>query len=77
MLFIKKKNTIKTEFPLSYCKRNFKLPSNLHAKVVMLDSQWHPVNLYLTNIVGDIVVFLGLKLYNSDKSDMFSCNSKA
>ena len=38
----------------------------LHAKVAIPNSQRSPGNLYLIRNVGDIVVFLGFKVFNSD-----------
>ena len=46
----------------------------LHAEMEMPDSQRCPWNLYLISNVKDIVVFLGLKVFISDSSCMFSCS---
>ena len=43
----------------------------LHAKMAMPDSQRYPGNLYLINNMEDIVVFLGLKVFNFDNSSFF------
>ena len=41
----------------------------------MTDSQWYtPWNHYVINILEDIVVFLGLKLFDYDNSYVFSCS---
>ena len=63
--------------------RNFKLNvfkgtvSILHAKMAMPDSQRYQYNLYLINNAKDIDIVLGLKVFNSDISYMFSCNKNA
>ena len=43
----------------------------------MSDSQRYPWNRYLINNAEDIVVFLGLKVFHSKNSSMFSCSKKA
>ena len=43
----------------------------------MPNLQRYPWNLYLINDMEDIVVFLGLKLFNSDNINMFSCSRNA
>jgi len=42
--------------------------------MAMPDSQRYPYNLYLINNAKDIDVVLGLKVFNSDISCMFSCS---
>ena len=41
------------------------------------DSQRYPWNLYLIKHVEDIVIFLGLQMFNSDYFCMFSCSRNA
>ena len=48
-----------------------------HAQTAMLDSKRYPLNLYLINNVEQIVVFLVLKVFDSDISYMFSCSRSA
>ena len=43
----------------------------------MPDSQQYSWNLYLIMYVEDIVVFIGLKVFNSDNSRMFSLSKNA
>ena len=45
--------------------------------MTMSDSQRFPWHLYLINIVEDIVVLLGSKVFNSDNSNMISCSINA
>ena len=50
----------------------------LHAKMAMLpDSERFSWNPYLFNSLEDMVVFLGLKVINSDYSYMFFCSGNA
>ena len=49
----------------------------LHLKVAMSDSQRYPWSPHLIKNVEDIVVFINLKVFNSDNSQMFSCNRNA
>ena len=49
----------------------------LQARMTMPDSQWYPLNISLIDTVEDIVVFLGLKVFNSDETYTFSCNRNA
>ena len=45
---------------------------SLHdAKITMSDSQWYHRNFYLINIVKGVIVLLGLKGFNSNKSYRF------
>ena len=46
----------------------------LNPKMTQSDLQRYPWNLYLINNVEDIVIFLGLKVFNSDNSFMFTCS---
>ena len=46
-------------------------------KIAMPDLQRDPRNLYLINNVDDIVIFPGLKMFNSDNFYMFSCSRNA
>ena len=50
----------------------FVCPSLQSESSVEGDSQQYPWNLYLIEIVEDIVVFLSLKVFNSDNSHTFS-----
>ena len=43
----------------------------------MSNLQRYPWNLYLINNMEDIIVFLSLKLFNSDDINMFSCSRNA
>ena len=52
------------------CEHNFKWPSIYHL-------QWLPLKSLLFNNVKDIVVFLDLKVINSDNFDMSSCSRNA
>jgi len=49
--------------------RNLSAP---HAKLGMTDSQGTLCNLYLIDNVEDIVIFLGLKVFNFENFYMFS-----
>ena len=42
--------------------------------MAMSDSQRYPWNPYQINIMEDIVVFLGLEMFNSENSNLFSCS---
>ena len=44
----------------------------LHAKMTIPNSQQHPEHHYLITTVEDIVVFLSLKVFNSDNFSIFS-----
>ena len=48
----------------------------LNPKMTLSDLQRYPWNLYFINNVEDIVIFLGLKVFNSDNSFMFTCSFK-
>ena len=54
-----------------------KFQVTLYAKMAMPDLQRYPGNLYLVTSLEDIVIFLGLKVLNSDNSYMFSSSRNA
>ena len=62
-----KSSNLITDYIQKDCKPNF------DAKMTMPDSQWHTRNLYLINTVIDIDVFLRLKVFHSNNSNIFSC----
>ena len=43
----------------------------------MLDSQWYPGNLYLINIIEDIVVFSDFRVFHTGDSYIFPCSRNA
>ena len=54
------------------------LLANLISKMTIPDSQRYPLSFYLINDVEDIVIFfLGLKVFSSDNSHIFSCSENA
>ena len=47
------------------------------AKIAISDSQRYPLKLRLINNLEDIVMFLGLKVFNCNNSFMFPCSRNA
>ena len=45
--------------------------------MAFIDSQRYPWNLYLINSVEDIVIFLGLKVFDFDNFYMFPCDKNS
>ena len=62
-------------FYIKGTKRHFQV--TLLPTIAMPDSQRHPSNFYLIKNVEDIVVFLGITVFNSDHSYKFSCSRNA